>query len=290
MGGGCVYNNVMRWLLPICCALLVTAAGCLRDVPDTGDVPATATATHPWELPGYELPPELERTSAETETNTTEQPVMRGPKLPGTDTLDPELLLGRWLQVCFVKEEKMNQSVVGSMNILEIQPGGMSRYLDIRDNEATPLDGTWSKLAPGVLGLGFGEDRQQLEMYGELFAGQFLYLWSYDTQQGLWFARMPDAAAPRIEANLFEHTRGELHLTDVVAQSYRGVLSGESEITVGGYYESGVMTMAWEDQAGNLGGFAAYIVSPDWETLDGVWWIDDWEAAPFGGRWQATRK
>jgi len=235
MGGGCVYNNVMRWLLPICCALLVTAAGCLRDVPDTGDVPATATATHPWELPGYELPPELERTSAETETNTTEQPVMRGPKLPGTDTLDPELLLGRWLQVCFVKEEKMNQSVVGSMNILEIQPGGMSRYLDIRDNEATPLDGTWSKLAPGVLGLGFGEDRQQLEMYGELFAGQFLYLWSYDTQQGLWFARMPDAAAPRIEANLFEHTRGELHLTDVVAQ-------------------------------------------------------DDWEAAPFGGRWQATRK
>ena len=36
------------------------------------------------------------------------------------------------------------------------------------------------------------------------------------------------------------------------------------------------------------GGFAVFRVSPDWKTLTGAWWLDDYEAAPFGGPWDGT--
>jgi hypothetical protein len=46
--------------------------------------------------------------------------------------------------------------------------------------------------------------------------------------------------------------------------------------------------MRWENEQHNQGGYAAFIVSPEWESLEGVWWIDDYEAVPFGGPWNGT--
>ena len=252
------------------------------------------TATHPWELSGWELPPELAEVSDQSSAafNATDEvspPTRRGPAFTPTDTMDPAVLAGRWLQVCQVSAEKMNLVPVGEMDLLELQPSGQAAYYRVEQREVQPLEGNWRKVEAGVLGLSFGSE-QEGHFYGELFAGSFLYIWNYDHQIGYWFARVPPEGTSTIEANSFLTSRGALRLADVVAQSYSGTVTGTSEVTVAGYYESGILTMRWEDEAGNVAGFAAFVVAPDWSELAGAWWLDDYEAAPFGGGWDGQRQ
>lgn len=281
-------------ILPVILLLAAVVCGCPRDVVDDTGQRSAGTATHPWELSGWELPSELAEVSEESSAafsaaDEVTPPALRGPAFSPTDTMDPALLPGRWLQVCQVSAEKMNLVPVGEMDLLELQPNGYATYYRVEQREAQPLEGSWRKVEPGVLGLSFGTE-QEGHFYGEMFAGSFLYIWNYDHQVGYWFARVPPEGTGTIEANSFSTSRGALRLADVVAQSYSGTVTGTSEVTVAGYYESGVLTMRWEDEAGSAAGFAAFIVAPDWSELAGVWWRDDYEAAPFGASWDGQRE
>jgi hypothetical protein len=238
------------------------------------------------------MPPELAGHSpaddVQTDGGMVELPSRRGPKLSDRDTLEPELLVGRWLEVCLVRKEQLSLILPGNMNVLELYPQGSGTLLVKHEDEAEAVVSAWRKVAPGVIELGFGDD-DLLPYYGEIYQEQFLYIWNYEFQEGYWFARLPAQATRRIEANRFDHTRGELHIAKVVGQSYEGVISGESELMVSGYYESGVLTMRWEDPAGNQAGYAVYLADPEWQSLTGVWWIDDYEGAPFAGSWIGRR-
>ncbi|GEM_PF-2142965 len=281
-------------ILPVILLLAVAVCGCPREVTDDPGQPPTGTATHPWELSDWELPSELAEVSDQSSVDYSAEdevapPTLRGPAFSPTDSLDPEMLAGRWLQICQVSAEKMNLVPVGEMDMLELQPQGYAAYYRVAQGEVLPLEGEWRKAEPGVLGLSFGSEEEG-SFYGELFAASFLYIWNYDHQVGYWFARIPPEATTTIEANSFDTSRGSLKLADVVAQSYRGTVTGTAEVTVAGYYESGILSMRWEDEAGSVAGFAAFIVAADWSELTGVWWLDDYEAAPFGGGWDGQRR
>jgi hypothetical protein len=187
-----------------------------------------------------------------------------------------------------VREEQVSLILPGNMNLLELGSRGEGTLFVRHEGEGEQVSSGWRKTSPGKIELEFGGGTQ-LPYYGELYQGLFLYVWNYDYQEGYWFVRVPDRATPRIGANRFDHTRGELHLTNVVAQSYEGTITGESELVVNGYYQDGVLTMRWEDSAGNQAGYAAYVADPEWQSLTGVWWIDDYEAAPFAGSWVGSR-
>jgi hypothetical protein len=284
----------MRLLIIFGVTALVLAAGCEREMPPE-DSGRQATASHPWELPGWTVPPELSAVSPLASepydsVDEVDLPTRHGPVLPEQDTLDPAILPGLWQQVCYVNQEKLNLIPVGGMNLMELQAGGYSAFYSVQNGETAMMDGNWRKSAAGVVELAFGADGVPQAMYGQLYEDDFLYLWNYENQRGLWFARARPDAAPQIGANRFDTTRGELFLKDVVSQSYQGTVSADNEIIVAGYYDKGVLSMRWEDERGNLGGYAAFIVSEDWQTLKGVWWIDDYQAAPFGGPWNGTKK
>jgi hypothetical protein len=127
-------------LLWMCCAL-VLLAGCERDR-DPSAV-ATAQATHPWELEGWQAPEELERQaqSAAEDYDVEQQvefPNRRGPALPDADTLDPQLLPGAWLHVCYVKVEKLDLVPPGEMNVFDLRPDGSGTYFAYHNFEAAP--------------------------------------------------------------------------------------------------------------------------------------------------------
>jgi len=281
---------MMRWLW-ICCAL-VFIAGCPRD--RDPQALAQATASHPWELESWQMPPELSAVKQPAlpeydEEQQVEIPNRHGPVLPEQDTLDPQLLPGTWLQVCYTKTERLYLVPPGEMNMIDLRPDGSGTYYAIHEYKPEQYEGGWSKIRPGVIEMGFGEDAVSQEMYGQLYQEDFLYLWNYDSQQGLWLVRARPDMGAAIEANHFDTSRGEMKLTDVVGQSFQGQLLAENEIVIAGYYELGVLSMRWEDERGRLGGYAAFLVGQDWQELTGVWWIDDYQAAPFGGTWNGTR-
>jgi hypothetical protein len=278
----------MRWLTYGVLVLAMLAGGC----PRTGGqeaLPVERTASHPWELPGYALPESVQATVPPPEPveGAVETPALRGPLLAEEDTLDPALVPGRWLQICQVRGERLTLMPTGEMDLLTLNPDGTGTWMLVREGEPEHLAGTWAKSGPGVLSMGFGGAEPQ-PMYCQLHAGDFLYIWSYDHGQGFWFARLPEEATETIAHNRFDTTRGRFLMSEVGEQAYRGTVTGESELTVAGYYQSGVLSMRWENEQHNQGGYAAFIVSPEWESLEGVWWIDDYEAVPFGGPWSGT--
>jgi len=267
----------------ICVGLLLLATGCPREQP----AGPRGTATHPWELPGWEsatAPAPVETTESDAEID---QPARHGPSLPSEDTLDPALLPGQWLQICIVAEERMQLIPPGEMDIFQFGDNGQAYYQGVAEGQlGEPMSGSWYKTQPGVLTLDFGGSA---DFYGELYRGAFLYLWNYDRQIGFWYARVPTEATAGIERNRFDTSRGPLLFTDVVGLSFSGSAGEAEEIAIStGYYFAGVLSLRWEDPQYHSSGYAMFIVSPDWQELMGTWWIDDYEAAPFGGSWDGT--
>lgn len=279
----------------VCCiAALVALAilgGCPRSYPEGQNPAEYAKVTHPWEQPGWQPPqpvtgPDVPAASTQEQVQTPEK---RGPVLSQEDTLVEQQLTGRWLQVCTAVNETLQLAPPGQRFVLQLEPNGTASYHLDREGKTQVVEGEWHKTQPGVISFRMGQDTAETAMYSQLYSGQFLYMWNYDHQQGLWYVRLPEQAAARISANRFSTTRGELKLATVMQNQFSGTLTDSGAVTdVTGYYESGVLGLSWVDKARNSSGFAMFIVSPDWQTLSGVWWLNDYEAAPFGGDWQGT--
>lgn len=281
-----------RWAV-ICtlCGSVWLLVGCPRVYGPGQEVPPEGTATHPWEQPGWEAPQPfglIPAPEGNGQSGRIELPERRGPALAQTDTLDEALLPGRWLQVCQVSQEQLALIPPQEMDLLELASNGQAAYHLVREGKVDRREGNWTKQAPGVLGVAIGGGTA-LPFYGQLYSGQFLYLWNYENLQGWWYVRLPEQGAAQLGANHFTTTRGELLLKDVVMQQFSGELrDGENVGQVTGYYINGVMTLRWEDPAHNAAGYAALLVTPDFSSLEGVWWLDDYEASPFGGAWSGN--
>ncbi len=120
-----------------------------------------------------------------------------------------------------------------------------------------------------------------------MFGEDFFFFWSYNGSVGMWFARLPGESTPRIEHNHFSSNLGDIHLESVNDNVFYGTAEGEYARDIAGIYTNGILLMRWEEPDTSAAGYAAFIVAPDWSELNGVWWIDDYEAAPFGGPYTA---
>jgi len=282
----------MRLTISACLfiAMLLGLGACQREnTPEYGD------ATHPWDIGDDSIAsgiPELGGNQDASDGDSSGEvavPTLRGPILSQQDTLDTDQIPGLWIQVCRVRDEKMDLYPVEEMDLLQLTPENKAILTIVSQGEIyQTIEGNWRKAAPGKFGMSMGEYDEKVS-FAEMYGPNFLYIWDYDIQLGVWYARAQQNASNQIEANLFDTSRGMLHFTNVVGNSYQGYLDSAHKNDLRGMYVGGILTMRWEDQKGKLGGFAAFIVDPGWETLDGVWWIDDYEAAPFGGPWTGTR-
>jgi hypothetical protein len=274
---------------------VLALSGCPRTpAPETTQF--TGTAVHPWQLPGYRDEftqpragnPQGTPASATEDDGTTQPVTSRGPAFATEDTLDEALIPGQWLQVCTCVNEQINIPGVADIDTLELRANGtMVWQARVAGAETTYIDGNWTKSGPGQISLRTA-DGQPVTLYSQLYQGKFLFIWSYEQKLGHWFARMPETGSQQISRNRFRTTFGNMIFTEVGNQGFHGVVLGEYERTIGGFYLPGVITMRWEESATNSGGYAAFLVDPTFNTLDGVWWLDDYEAAPFGGPWTGT--
>jgi hypothetical protein len=266
----------------------LTLASCQRELPD-GAAPARGTAMHPWQAQGRELPfAPQPRPPAEAEQSVEEVPakLRRGPAFTPGDTIDASLLPGTYLQVCQVKEEKMREVPVNYQDVVTLEKGGHLIYKNVDDWKEEVLEGDWRKPEPGKLLLNLGPNSPELS--AEMYDGTFLYLWSYDAKVGYWWAKVPDQFTEHIGYNSFSTSRGVISLKDVVSSSFTGTVTGLRPLRISGFYQRGVIVARWEEEDKSGGGYAAFIAGPDWKSLRGAWWIDDYEAAPFGGEWNGT--
>ncbi|MCC7478113.1 hypothetical protein IT575_06590 [bacterium] len=275
--------QLQRILLALVLSLPLIAAACRREGEAVERRAQMVRGTHPWDSPEYKSPvPEMpSRAARPDESAAVSTPADRGPSLPTEDTLTEPAILGRYLQVCQVVQEKMNLIPVDQQDILNLQPNGYATWTGVNDGTTKVDDGSWKKSKPGALELAFGGG--SVEMYGQLYQQDFLYLWSYENRTGFWFVRLPERASPRLLANKFGTSRGYMEISRYVGSSFEGQVSGETPLIVSGFYNSGILAMRWESE--KAGGFATFLVSEDNKTMRGCWWIDDWEAAPFGGDW-----
>jgi hypothetical protein len=125
--------------------------------------------------------------------------------------------------------------------------------------------------------------------YGQFHGHDFLFLWTFEGQNGLWLVRRPEKFSEGIQGNDFTFTSGEhLHITQASANSFTGTISGPVEMEADGGYVNGVVYLRWIDRKNNVDGYAAFVVSPDWKELHGVWWLSDFTSAPFGGSWETS--
>jgi hypothetical protein len=272
--------------------LVVLIAGCPRTYPEGVDPQAQVRGSHPWDSPAFDGK-ELARTQDSADDQRMEASgggvidarPERGPAFPEQDTLDESKLVGSWLVVAATADEKQYILPTSDQDTFELQPRGYLVYHAVADWKDTTSDGHWKKVKPGVLGISIGSGGQITEFSSQLYEDGFLYMWSYDQRSGLWMARLPEKYTDRLEANRFDTTRGTLVLSDVVGTSFSGKVAGTRSMTVSGFYNRGIISMRWDQDDRTGSGFAMFIVSPDWKSLKGAWWIDDYEAAPFSGPW-----
>lgn len=268
-------------------ALCLGLAACYRELPP-GDPRVASSGRHPWDA-GRPLPfaPQKAAPQAEVEAQQTEpESLERGPAFSPGDTLSEADIPGRYLQVVVVREEKMSQVPLGYQDILTLEPGGHFLWKNLTDWQEDTAEGSWRKPGPGKLQLELGPDAPPVR--AEMFGRDFLYFWSSESKAGFWWARIPEASTDRIGFNSFSTNRGTLKLRDVVGSSFTGTVEGPRLLRVNGNYQRGVLVLRWEEEDRSAGGYAAFIAGADWKSLQGVWWLDDYEAAPFGGQWNGT--
>jgi len=273
------------------CAVLAAvtqlAPSCQRDLP-ADDPRLKANGTHPWDQSGRPLPfaPQLREPEAQPQTQV-DIPSGRGPAFSVTDTLLEDNIPGTYLQVCQVQAEKMGPIPVNFQDLIVLKPDGYAVYRQVDDWQENILEGRWKKLEAGVMGLSFGEP-EFTRLHAQMQGSQFLYLWSYEAKSAFWWVKVPPTATDRIMHNRFDTNRGLLELNNVVGASFSGKVSGERPLTLHGVYQRGVLVLRWEEADQSAAGYAAFVALDDWKTLKGVWWIDDYEASPFGGDWNGT--
>jgi hypothetical protein len=275
----------MRTVLLLAGVLLLAA--CQRDYP--ADHPATtAGAVSAWDFIDLETGPRMGDSLPVTEQpeQEIEPSIELGPAFSETDTVDEELLAGVWLQFCQTRNERIDTVPVEHMDVLEIGPSGQLVWHFINEGQDNPQAGWWEKTSPGVVAFQLGEQPGN-EFRLQMFGGDFFFFWNYAGSIGMWFARLPEEASPRIEHNHFSSNLGDFHFESVNDNVYYGTAEGEYTRDIAGIYTNGILLMRWEEPETNAAGYAAFIVAPDWSELNGVWWIDDYEAAPFGGPYTA---
>ena len=288
-------------LLAICLAgLTAVCLACQRSTSDEERSISKLRATHPWQLPGsgndYSAAGEFGGQQEEIPADgKVELPPARGPQLAETDTLDVDLLPGSWVMVALVTNEQMGLRTTADYSTLVLQESNAFRVFDYNDGElGNTLQGEWHKVKPGVLRLSMrGQDGQEQanEVFAELFANDFLYLWSYGGHWGNWYVRqVQDEPQALIGYNRYDSSIGSFVFSNVGKDSYYGELtSPEGSVwQLNGYLVDGILNMAWTDARNNASGYAAFIVEDDWNTLRGAYWKDDYEARPFTAEWTAT--
>jgi hypothetical protein len=278
-------------------AALLLLAGCPRQAqnPVVGD----SEAKYPWQMPDSPYrnagdgPPHDDRKVDGQGAIGQEVQIPndkgRHPALDTKDNFDPSKLAGDWVIVCHVVNERVELRGSDNFSVASFFDNGTLRLQPVVGGNAQPAsNGTWEKSAPGVMLMGLDNSTPQT-FYCQFSGDDFFYMWTFEHANGLWLVRKPEQAADRVMANEFTFTSGEkLHLTSVNATAITGSIEGPRPYEVHGFYSQGVMNLRWVNELDNVDGFAAFRVSPDWQTLDGVWWLNNYEAAPFGGRWQTA--
>jgi hypothetical protein len=251
--------------------------------------------THAWNQPGYKGE-ELQLVRERPGSGTTDQAKVdvraeKGPAFPTEDSLDIDKLDGFWLVVAITHDEKQVLLPVSEQDTFIFQNGRSMIYHSITNWQDNVTQGSIKKLKPGVLGIKFGTSGDFVEFYTMLFRDDFLYIWNYENKTGFWMVRLPEQVTERVMANNFDTTRGTMHLTDVVATSFTGTVGeGPRGMIIHGFYNRGVISLDWTQNDRTGQGFAAFVVGPEWKTLKGTWWIDDYEAIPFSDAWDGTRE
>lgn len=291
----------MRKLLlaTIVIAALAILASCQRSVSESERGISDSQATHPWQLPSGQQDWTRSMAGAEQAREippdgAVDLPLARGPQFSGTDTIDVGLLPGSWVMVGMVANERLDLRSNTAYSTLVLQRNGMFRLFIYEEGElARSLDGNWQKTEPGVITLVQTDQSgraQPVAMYSEMFGTDFLYMWNYGDHRGYWYARQTmDEPYQQIEYNRYDSNLGKILLSNVGQQSYYGELT-TPEGTVwqlNGYLVDGILNMAWIDSDNNASGFAAFIVEENWDRLRGVYWKNDYEAAPFTDEWLA---
>ncbi|MEZ5339309.1 MAG: hypothetical protein R3F46_13750 [bacterium] len=286
--------TLLLWLCMLTCL-----AGCQRSSSEADRGLASASATHPWQLPSgstaYSRTPLAAESPDIPADGKVQRPLGRGPQFRDIDTLDEQLIPGSWVQVGQCVNEKLDLRSHANYATLTFQENGGFRQLVYSDGEiGNEISGSWDKTAPGVLTMVISDQNGNpivSDLYCELFGTDFLYMWSYSDHLGLWFARQAlDEPLQRIGWNRFDSNLGQILLSNVGSTSYYGELTtAEGSVwQLNGYLVDGILNMAWIDADNNAAGFAAFIVEGDWDALNGTLWKSDYEAAPFSGAFIAT--
>jgi len=276
-------ETVARWIL---LAGLLCCAACPRVYPQGVEPPTYGSATHPWELPGWPGPAkEGAGTPPQDSGGAVELPAGPGPAIPAIDSFDPQYVPGQWLQVCEVSGQEMQLGEAGAVRMLELHPGGALVYQSTNEGETQTTEGTWRKVAPGVLALAFGQS-SEAACYGQLFEQDFLFLYSYDSARGYWLARAPAEGSQVLNYSHYSTSRGKLHIASQVSGHLSGSATADTgQLSLDGFYQRGVMALRWVDKKHNASGFCAFVVDANSGALHGAWWLEDSEAPPFSGSW-----
>jgi hypothetical protein len=268
-------------------ALCLIIAGCPRTA-EINSTRANAKATHPWELPGWQDPRITQLPQGNAEVRGTggkvELPSGRGPALPDTDSMDPQLVPGAWMRICSVAEERFILNEVALQDVMQFAEGGAVVFYTNLNGKPTTINGSWRKMDFGVVGLTMNRADEE-PFYGQIFQHDFMYMWSYRHGRGWWTVRVPEQRLQALPYNRFKTSRGDLLIKTTLGPDITGVVSGAGNMEVSGYFREGILSLRWADKKNNAKGYAAFIVSADGSQLRGAWWLADFQAAPFGGIW-----
>jgi hypothetical protein len=214
----------------------------------------------------------------------------RHPSINQVDTLDPASIVGEWLLVAHVNQEQIVLHEPGSFFPFSFMPDGRMSMMQMSSGQVTSvIDGVWDKPGPGQFSMGIGRS-EPLLYYGEMLNRDFFYIWTFSSKNGLWLVRRPQSPSDSIRANEFVFESGQrMKFSAVRGNVIEGYIDGPTFTKIAGGYALGVLNLRWVDESSNSEGYAAFIVSDDWSQLHGVWWLDDYEAAPLGGSWLARR-
>ena len=286
-------NSMMRTLVAIVLCGLCMLLGCQRDYERAGYTKGEKQASYPWENlePGDpRLPADSRRNDGagtEEAGNVMIPEGARWPALSTRDTISEEKLAGVWLRLAVMQGERIRLLDPEQIDHLNLRPdGGFAITYPASVPPRQPVEGDWRKAGPGQLEMTV-KNAEPLTLNAELFRDDFLFFWDEQQKLSYWYARVPEQRSERIGRDRWKTSLGDMRIGNVIQSRFDFEVSGPSLRSGSGYYQDGILRLRWEDTQSSAGGYGAFIVSPDWKMLKGSWWIDDYEASPFGGAWDS---